>query len=158
MDKIKKKKESFLAIDQHKLDREWLRQPELYFKYANKLADRRNEYDSAKTKLTLTEARVSSEVRANPDGYELTKTTEGAIQNVVQSHVDVVEATTNLRVCRHAVDVISAAVEALDHRRRALENLVRLHAANYFSEPKIETLKEQEAVDNMIKENVRSRS
>ena len=37
---------------------------------------------------------------------------------------------------KHKVDVLQVVVDALDHRKKALENLVTLHGMSYFASPK----------------------
>ncbi len=46
------------------------------------------------------------------------------------------EAQNLVNEARHRVDVVSAVVEACDHKRRALENLVRLQLSSYYASPK----------------------
>jgi len=58
---------------------------------------------------------------------------------------------------RHAADVLQAAVTALDHRKKALENLVYLHGQNYFSEPHARDGDSRETVNAATKRAARNR-
>ena len=69
-------------------------------------------------------------------------------------------------IAKHRVDVLSGAVTALDHRKKALENLVDLHGRNYFSTPRIDTRhlgsegieKFKETVEDIENEKVKARN
>jgi len=129
---------AFLDIDPMRLDEEWLKQPKLYFEWATKLADTRREQDNAKIQLDLAIAQTDSRIRRKPDQFGLPeKPTESAINAKVGLADSVQEAKQALLDAKHAVDVAQAAVTALEHRKRALTELVELHSSNYFAEPKL---------------------
>ena len=123
-------------LDKNRLDEEWTQQPRLYAQYATKLADARAEHERAKASRDVVEAELDRDIRLNPEKYDLTKVTEGSIQSTItlqKAHRkvvgDVIEAS-------HTVDTLDAYVRALDHRKKALEKLVDLRLADYFSEPR----------------------
>ncbi len=126
---------SFFDIDQLALDREWMDQPGLFFQYAKLLADAKRKLDESKSFLEVVKANMSRNVRDNPAAHQVTKITEGAITGAVTSSSVVQEAVKSVTENRHSVDVLTAAVTAMDHRKKALENLVYLHGQNYFSTP-----------------------
>jgi len=133
---MKSDDKSFLDINEHELDKEWIEQPRLYHKYARKLADARLAFDEAKANLDLVSADLDNKIRESPEDYDLEKVTEPGIKNCVLLQDEYREAIQALNDARHEVNVLEAAVSALDHRKRALEKLVDLFAMDYFAEPK----------------------
>lgn len=148
---------SFFEIDEHNLDREWVKQPSLYFTWARKLADARQDLDEAKAKVDVTKAEVSRAIRDDPEDHGLEKVTEAAVTAAIPEHPDMIRAVKELSKARHKVDVYQAAVNALDHRKRALEKLVDLHGQNYFSTPRAPDAESAEALEEAGKQHARRR-
>ncbi len=129
--------DDFFTIDQNALDREWLRQPKLYHEYAVQLADARQKLEQQKTAVDVCRAEIDQRVRANPEEHcPNGKATESAIASVIETDPFYKKAVRLMQNARHAVDILVAAVETLDQRKKALENLVQLRLADYFSEPR----------------------
>lgn len=124
------------AIDPHRLDEEWIKQPSLYRKWARQLANAREEWERAKAQRDVVTAEIDKAIRFNPEEYGLEKITEPSVEKTIllqkryqRAHAVVVEA-------KHKVDLLEANVSALDHRKRALEKLVDLFLSDYFSKPR----------------------
>lgn len=126
---------SFFDLNQNKLDEEWVRQPQLYYKYAALLADARAEQERAKNARDLCYADLDGDIRSHPDKYELQKVTDTSVENAIIRCEDYQEAVRRLIKAKHRADQLYAVVSALDHRKEALESLVRLFGQNYFSTP-----------------------
>ena len=119
---------SFLKIDPFALDKEWLNQPSLYMDMAEKAANARKDYDEAKRELDLVEAALFAKVRKSPLKYDLPeKPTEGACRSHVLTMPAYSDAFKEVVEAKHRLDIYSAAVVALEHRKRALTLLVELH-------------------------------
>ena len=125
-----------LEIDEFRLDEEWVGQPSLYFCWARKQADASLRLDGAKSELDLVRANLDADVRNDPAKYGIIKITEAAVSNVVLGDADHQAATKRVAKAKYDLEVIKAAVNALDHRKSALEMLVRLHGQSYFAEPR----------------------
>lgn len=126
-----------LSINMDKLDWEWRRQSRLYFTYAEKLANARKDHEVAKNTLQVTFAEWDRKIRRDPESHGLEKPTETSIKSVILVSKDHQKAEKELIEAKHRVDIIQAFVDALDHKKKALENMVHLHGQNYFSEPHI---------------------
>ena len=124
-------------IDAERLDQEWLEQSRLYHQAALRLADARRDHEQAKADRDVTCAELDRSVRSQPGKYGLEKVTEGAVANLILLQPEHKRATQKVIEAKHTADVFQADVDALDHRKRALENLVQLRLANYFSEPRV---------------------
>lgn len=127
--------ESILEINQNELDREWVRQPWLYFRHAQEFADARQRLDEEKANLSIIRAEASLEIRTKPEAFNVTKLTEGVVKETLETVIEVQDAEKAVREAKHAVDIYQGLVTALDHKKRALESLVHLHGQSYFASP-----------------------
>ena len=125
-----------IQIDELRLDKQWQEQPSLYHRYALELADAQREYQTARAAVDVAKAEVALDARRDPSRYGLEKTTEATIAEAVAVSEEVRAAVAHLIDARHDVDVLQAVVSGLDHRKKALENLVLLHLSDYWSTPR----------------------
>jgi hypothetical protein len=125
-----------IAIDETALDLEWLGQPQLAYEYAQYQADARKVMDIAKENQMVIHAEVEQEVREDPDAFKLAKVTEKAIEAAILQDSRYRAASKKVINCQHEYSSSQAAVHAIEHRKQALENLVKLMGMNYFSSPK----------------------
>lgn len=133
-----------VAIDETQLDREWLDHPERFYEAATELAEARHRVAEAKANLDVIEAQTTKKVRASPEKYEILKVTEGAIADAVKLTAEHALAVGKLNKAKYRQDMCQALVDALDHKKKALESLVYLHGQNYFSSPKVKLSPEME--------------
>ena len=145
---------SVVQIDEHALDKECIRLPSDYLKYANLAADAKRDADEAKTRLDVVQADLAAEVRSNPSDFGLDKVTEAGIQGAVLTNERYQKVLTRVQKARHAQELAQAVVWALEHKKRTLTLLVELHGMGYFAAPKISE-KGREAVEKMTQRNVR---
>ena len=126
-----------IKIDQDALDVEWLRQAELMGKYNRLHADAEAKVGRLKQKLEVLDAQLDSRIRTKPKAYGIgsDKPTEAAIKGALIMVPERQEAVARHLKAIHDAAVVLSAVRALHHKRDALENLVRLMGAEYFSGP-----------------------
>ncbi|OQC75323.1 MAG: hypothetical protein BWX44_00054 [Spirochaetes bacterium ADurb.Bin001] len=127
--------EKDMGIDETALDIEWLRQPELMNKYVRYQAEMRKRMDQAKERLDYIKARLEKNIRSNPDEYGLGKVTEGSISSTILCQKEYQDASQVHIKAKFENDVAIAAVKAIDQKKTALENLVKLLGVNYFAGP-----------------------
>jgi len=148
---------SCLDIDEFNLDQAWVKQPRLYFTWAKKAADARRDMDQLKADLEVTRAEIDSDVRRDPNSFGIeTKITEKVVEAVVAQDVRCVGVLKRMREAKHRFDVVSAVVASLDQRKSALEQLVRLRLADYYSEPRAPKDKREE-MEEVVKRETRRR-
>jgi hypothetical protein len=124
-------------IDIYALDKEWLAQPKLAMEIGQNAAWARENLDAAKTRLEMVKAEVTMRVHKNPEKYGLSgKPTVQQTNTVVTLHKKVKEAEEHVIQASKQSNTAMAAVSAIEHKRRALENLVVLHGRDYYSEPR----------------------
>ena len=129
--------EQDIRINESALDIEWLRQADLMGQYCRHAAHARAVMDKAKERLDVVEAEMDRDIRDFPERYNLSKLTETLIKSTVllteerqiaaQAHIDT----------KYEYDIAQAAVRAIDQKKSALENLVKLHGMSYFAGPAV---------------------
>ncbi len=129
------KKTSELEIDEHDLLNEWKGQAELYRKWAEPLAAAKADADRKKAAMELTEAEVSAKVRENPSAFGLEKPTVDSIRGAVLMSRQYKAALAAHLAAKEEVGKLDVMVSAIEHRKKALENVVSLFSLNYFAEP-----------------------
>lgn len=147
-----------LDIDLHHLEIENANQPKQREYFGRLLADAQKDFDDLKAALAVTRARIDTEVRQDPQAFELTKVTETTVENAVLLDRRHQEAVQKLNEARHRVGVLEAAVEGLVDRKKSLTNLVELHGQEYFAAPSgSRSRQEEEDVDGSMPKGVRGR-
>jgi len=129
--------EEDMRIDDQMLDVEWLEQPEKMFKYCKLAAEARRDLDAAKEKVDIVKADLDKQIRSTPAVFGIEKITETAIQNVILTRTEYIKANNSFMQLKYEVDMASSAVRAMEQRKEALENLVRLHGQSYFAGPRV---------------------
>lgn len=129
--------EKDVEIDETALDVEWLQQPRLMLKYGNYAAQKRQEMDLAKENLDVVKAQLDKDIRAIPGDYGIGKLTESAIQSAILTQEEYQEANQAYIKAKYEYDMAITAVRAIDQKKTALENLVRLYGQQYFAGPKV---------------------
>lgn len=153
--------EKDLRIDVDALDVEFAMQPAKYMKWAEKLANARKCLDDVKQNLDVVRAELAHDIRTRSDKYDIDKITVDAVKDAIaratvetsQVAKEYVEELEDLTEAQYDVEILQAAVRAMDHRKTALENLVRLHGAQYFAGPSTprDLGKEMEAFDEKVR-------
>lgn len=129
--------ESDTRIDPEALDTEWLAQPSLMRRYTAHAAEMKKELDEAKERLEVGKAKIELEIRSMPERFGLTKVTEGAIQSTLILQDDYAALMKGFIDAKYEAEIALGAVRAMDQRKTALEELVRLFAASYFAGPRV---------------------
>lgn len=143
-------------LDLALLDKHCLQQPKLVYEYGMKLADARDALDRSKASYDLAKAEAANQISKSPETFGLSKTTDAAIKAAVETHEDVMAAQDRLQKQTHAVAVLQAVMNALEHRKRALEGLIQLHGQQYFAAPSV-TAEQRRELEGQTKAAVRSR-
>ena len=124
-----------VAIEPDALDLCWIFQPKYYAKWAELSADADKIVRDKKEQLDKISAEIDLEIRASAEGTSQ-KLTENLIRNKVITDKRYIVAQVELNDAIYNANICSAAVKSLDHRKTALENLVRLWAGSYFAGPR----------------------
>lgn len=130
--------EQDIVIDKYNLDVECERQPALYEKWSRKWAIANARMEQLKAKRDLVEAELDSEVRSNPETYNITgRVTEQAIKVAVRQTNEWLNANHDLQEASLLANVLAGAKWAMEQRKEMISDLVRLHGSQYFARPVI---------------------
>lgn len=139
--------EEDIAIDENRLLDEWRNQPALFLKYGQLAAKARRNADVAKEHAESVFARVAAEIREEAPK----KPAEDAIKQMVLLDPDYKRASHAAIKAKYEADLLATAVRAFDHRKTALEYIVKLYGMEYFADPTApdyETAKAMEGMQN----------
>lgn len=123
--------------DESALDVEWLTQPALAAKYGRIAAQAKDRMDRAKERLDLEKATLDKKIRDVPEDFDISKPTEAVVQNTIIRQSSYQEALSEYLDEKHEYDMAMVAVRAVETKKSALENLVKLHGMSYFAGPSI---------------------
>lgn len=129
--------EQDMKIDETALDVEWLEQPRLMIKYAKEAAQAKTELDHAKEAVEVKKAELDKDIRSNPEKYDISKITETAVQNTIALQPEYQQAMEEYVNAKYEADMAKYAVQAIQDRKEALENLVKLYGQQYFAGPSV---------------------
>lgn len=124
-----------MHIDENALDIEWLEQANKMMKYAQHSAETRATLEKAKESLDLVRAQIDKEIREHPEAFNITKITENAVENTIVQEPQYRDAYQEYLQAKYESDMAYGAVRAMEARKEALENLVRLNGQQYFAGP-----------------------
>lgn len=124
-----------LSIDENDMAGEWKEQPTLMLEYSLLLADAQQEVDEYKARLSVITAELETDIRNNPQDYEITKVTEAAVAATIPQQKAHQVATTKYNKAKHAARIYQAAVDALGHRKSALQGMTDLFMRQWFADP-----------------------
>jgi hypothetical protein len=129
----------FIDIDQ--LEVEWLNQPHRYMKYAKLCIDAEKERQEAKQFFDLKKAILGETIReefatiSDDLKKQGIKITESFITSKILQHKEYQKAQDSYNKRCYEHDILKVAVESFQQRKGALENLVKLALAEWFSTP-----------------------
>lgn len=145
---------SVVEIDEFRLDRECIRLPTDYLRYATRAAEAKRDVVEAKNRLSVVEADLGKHIRDMPGKHGLEKVTEGALKEVILTHKDYKQAVQDYNEAVYESSLADAVVSALEIKKRTLTLLVELHGMSYFANPKVSE-RGREAVNEMGKRATR---
>lgn len=125
-----------IRIDETQLEVELADLPGLSYEYGRKELEAKEAYDSAKKRMKVKYAQLSSEARNNPDLVPGGKATDKAIECYVEAHEEYIELGEELLELEHEYDLIKlAASEIRFTKSKSLDLLVQLLNRGYFEGP-----------------------
>lgn len=144
-------------INPNRLDREWVVQAETFHAAAYATAEARLKHAELTQEFDLVCAELDHEIRTHPARFDLPdKLTEKMIENTVIRQSAYQAALRAVNRAKFDLDSFTAAVGAIEHKKRGLEKLVDLRLADYYAEPKVRSGREED-FEEMQRQEVRSR-
>ena len=126
-----------LHIDKNNLDGEWLDQPKLVYKYGRELAQHEREVKKLNEDLKTLRSELINKATQEPTRYlgQGVKATGGSLEAYYRTHKKYKKLKKEVHDAELERDLVNVAYYAVQGRRAALDNLVRLHGQQYFSQP-----------------------
>lgn len=132
--------EADTAIDKYRLDVEWEKQSTLVFDYSKESAHKNNEWLTEKDMYNILRAEAELKIRK---GEVVLKAEDGKViklnNDIVKAYLDCDEGlkAQNKKTlqAKYAYDIAEAAVQSLEHKKRALTYLADLFKLNMYSAP-----------------------
>lgn len=148
--------EKDLKIDDSNLDGEWTEQGSLFYYYAEAHAEAILEKDKKKAKMDYVYAVMYSELKKDWSKVFDSKPTEPAVKEHIYCQKKFKVAERDFINASHDVNIMLAAKQAFEHKKKALENKVSLKIGGFYSEPRnkakdVNTLKMRKAQTNSLK-------
>jgi hypothetical protein len=125
----------FGELDIYNLHLEWIKQDRLVGYYGAKLAKAKRKYEETHSACKVFEAETGRRIRRKPGRYGVKRLTEAAIKEVVATELLTSQEHENLIDSKYEVEMLEAAMRRLEHRKKALSDLVYLHSQQYFAQP-----------------------
>lgn len=122
-----------LPIDLSKLEVEWALQPEIYGHFAQQARKAELEYERALLRLEKFKAQKAMQIRMNPEQFGLSKVTESAVDDLIKLSPEYEELFNEVLDLKHRAKLFGVILKALEQRKDALANLVKLLSMEYFS-------------------------
>lgn len=125
-----------VAIDPDKLDEEIFSQPGLYMKFSEIYSEVEKKRERLKNKLEILEAGLDFEIRSKPKAFgleNLKSITESLVKNTIQRQEEVQKLSERIIQANYDLNIVKAAITALEHKKKMLEKAVDLYNGQYFS-------------------------
>lgn len=126
-----------LHIKKTDLANEWVKQPNLFAKYATASAELKRIAQEKTERAKLVKSELKADAAENPDGClgRGVKPSNEKIEAYATAHGDYQNAIHDAIEAQYRADMAENVVFALHQRKSALENLVRLASMEYFATP-----------------------
>jgi len=131
-----------LRIDLNKLHEEWLKQPSLFMKYSDLAAQAQRKRDQLRERCDVVKAECDSVIREKPGDYNCPqnkdgsyKPTEAWVTATIQRQQPFQKANEEYHAASYVFNLLRGAVDAMEHRKKALEMEVHLWQSGYWSTP-----------------------
>ena len=134
-----------IQIDKYSLDLEFEKHPMLYHEFAMDMMGAEDERDQVKDQLELLRSQLDLAIRNDPKKFGLEKVTEASIQAVILQNKDYIHAQNLFNTAVSNLRILKIAVESLNQKKVALENLVKLYLGEYYSKEAPREIKENAA-------------
>lgn len=134
---ISKADSDYFMIEPDRILEQWSTFARDYYQRACELADARAEYDRARRRLDVVEAELDRDIRHDPETYGVTKITEPVVEKTVLLQKRYRQASEEVVVAKHEMDIRQAFIDALDAMKKGLECTAYINQSAFHAEPKV---------------------
>ena len=154
---VERMSKSMVHIDPLALDKEWLRQGDLVLDACTTQANARKAWEKTKRQLTLHEAELKGFIRATPEEYGLAKITEGGVTSTMEAIASHQIKSDEVIEAHFRYELSKGVVDALENKRDALKDLVKLEGRGYFGDMVASDEEESEAIESIKRQKARAK-
>jgi hypothetical protein len=127
--------EEDIKINKFQLEMECETQASTYLYYAQKNANAKSDLNDADDSLKLTISQVEMDYRQNWNETDWGKSTDKGIASRVETDERTTKAKKKVADLQREVNILSAGVSAMEHRKSELDNLTKLLIGGFYSAP-----------------------
>jgi hypothetical protein len=151
LDELKSK----LPIDKYHLDEECRNQAVLYDEVGDLYVQLKTDARIAKEHLEFVRAKLSMDIRKNPNVYGMSKITEDSVEATIRLQKEF-ELSNNESIELSGIsDSFSILLSSVEQRKSMLKDLVSLHIYQYFNEKQTQDLNNvSKRLDNIAEEKI----
>ena len=124
---------SVLIINEHSLNTECAKQPQLVLEAGELRAKVIKLYDKLKNKIKVTAAEVETLIRSNPSDFGLTKVTDSTVKTAAIIHPTCKELNIDFIDVTELHNIVSSLYDAICGRRAGTRALIDLFTNEYYS-------------------------
>lgn len=129
-------KTAFL-LDENNLDEEWKKQAAIYANFFRNYALNVKKKGETKREIRVRSADLNLKIREKPSSYlkGATKPTESAFESYIETDKEICRLNDELIDAEYNIALYGGAMEAMGHKKKALEYFGFKEYARYYSEP-----------------------
>lgn len=124
-------------VDLYELHLAWVKHAKEYHEAAVDLAECRAEWEYSKTRRDVLLAELKLKIRRDPEAFGVVKLTESTVEETLTALPQYTKIQDKVTAAKYKTDIASALVDGLEHKKKALENLVQLEGRDYFATPRV---------------------
>jgi hypothetical protein len=137
--------------DKNRLDEELQEQPKLCRIYSEHLADAQRDLDEAEARLDFVKADLDNQIRASPADFCIDRITEPAVKLGIILQKRYQAANKKVIEARYRVNQLKGICNAIEHRKKSVEQLVYLFGQDYWAEPRISSERRKPVEDQIVR-------
>lgn len=121
------------SIDKFNLEEEWVKQADLYDKYAKLANNAYDAYIQLKNHYNVKKAEEEMLVRTGKKEIGC-KITDKALAAYLEQEPGLVELNKEVAKAKYSYEMFNSATFSMEHKKRALEHLTKLTQNNYYTQ------------------------
>ncbi len=122
-----------MPIDRTRLDEECAGQAVLYNEVGEIVAELKRDARTAKDFVDRERSRIRKEIRENPGAHGISKLTESALEDGVNTHPDYLKACQQYAEAQYLSDLGASLITSAEERKSMIKDAVTLYIHEYYS-------------------------
>lgn len=128
--------EGILEIDPHQAEAQWVEHPKRFYQLSVLQVKADKRVRDSEANLELVKAELARKVRRRPQKYGLPRGSEAAINSLIITFPEYQEAKADCNNAQYEADMAKAAVQAMWHRKKGIEQVCEFELGNLGCQPR----------------------